>query len=290
MHEASEMDDLYVGHCLWCGKPYLPAKGKKYIQRFCSVQCRNSYYRNEDKDALNRAADKDADNRILRDTISRQEETIEYESAELRKTDRENSMLRNTIRTLADDLSELMGAGVLVINRRSPSVRMLNQHDSFLRIMEDWSSKNRSTIEKQHTHIERIRQRWHEQRDKAIAQRRSAEWIRDLDQDYQSRLKDLMSQYTQYATYLALDDMKNDHRQQTGTELPLDGTEAEPLRMALRDFAQKQGKERTKNHDISQQRPGDSQAAPADRGAQGGSEGPGQGEGPARPEGEPDDP
>ena len=52
MHEASEMDDLYVGHCLWCGKPYLPAKGKKYIQRFCSVQCRNSYYRNEDKDAL----------------------------------------------------------------------------------------------------------------------------------------------------------------------------------------------------------------------------------------------
>ena len=62
-----------------------------------------------------------------------------------------------------------------------------------------------------------------------------------------------MDQYTQYAAYLALEDMKDDHMQETGTELPLDGTEAEPLRMALRSFAQEQGKERTRNHDISQQ-------------------------------------
>lgn len=290
MHETSEVDGLHVGRCLWCGKPFLPAKGKRNIQRFCSVQCRNSYYRHKDKDTLNQAADRDADNRILRDTISRQEETIEYESAERRRMGRENSRLRRTIQTLADDLSELMGAGVLVINRRSPSARMLNQHDSFLRIMEDWSSKNHGTIERQRAEIEQIKQRWREQRGKAIAQRRSAEWIRDLDQDYQSSLNSLMSQYTQYTTYLALEDMRNDHRQETGTELPLDGTEAEPLRMALRNFAQEQGKERTKNHDISQQRPGDSQAAPTNRRAQGGGEGPGQGEGPAQPEGAPDDP
>lgn len=265
MHETSEMNGLYLGRCLWCDRPFLPAKGKRNIQRFCSVQCRNSYYRNKGKDALKQAADRDADNRILRDTISRQEETIEYESAERRRMARENSRLRRTIQTLADDLSELMGAGVLVINRRSPSARMLNQHDSFLRIMEDWSSKNRGTIERQSAEVEQIKQSWREQRGKAIAQRRSAEWIRDLDQDYQSRLNSLMSQYTQYATYLALEDMQSDHRQETGTELPLDGTEAEPLRMALRNFAQEQGKERTKNHDISQQRPGDSQAAPANR-------------------------
>lgn len=265
MHETSEMNGLYVGRCLWCGRPYLPAKGKRNIQRFCSAQCRNSYYRNKGKDALKQSADRDADNRILRDTISRQEETIEYESAERRRMARENSRLRRTIQTLADDLSELMGAGVLVINRRSPSARMLNQHDSFLRIMEDWSGKNRRTIERQSAEVEQIRQRWREQRGKAIAQRRSAEWVRDLDQDYQSRLNSVMSQYTQYAAYLALEDMQNDHIQETGTELPLDGTEAEPLRMALRNSAQEQGKERTKNHDISQQRPGDSQAAPANR-------------------------
>ena len=162
-------------------------------------------------------------------------------------------MLRRTIQTMADDLSELMGAGVLVINRRSPSARMLNRHDSFLRIMEDWSSKNRGTIERQSAEVEQIKQRWREQRDKAIAQHRSVEWIRDLDQDYQTRLKNLMDQYTQYAAYLAFEDMKDDHMQETGTELPLDGTEAEPLRMALRSFAQEQGKERTRNHDISQQ-------------------------------------
>lgn len=265
MHETSEMNGLYVGRCLWCGRPYLPAKGKRNIQRFCSVQCRNSYYRNKGKDALEQSADRDADNRILRDAISRQEETIEYESAERRRMARENSRLRRTIQTLADDLSELMSAGVLVINRRSPSARMLNQHDSFLRIMEDWSSKNRRTIERQSAEVEQIKQRWREQRGKAIAQRRSAEWVRDLDQDYQSRLNSLMSQYTQYAAYLALEDMQNDHMQETGTELPLDGTEAEPLRMALRNSAQEQGKERTKNHDISQQRPGDSQTAPANR-------------------------
>lgn len=265
MHETSEMNGLYVGRCLWCGRPYLPAKGKRNIQRFCSVQCRNSYYRNKGKDALEQSADRDADNRILRDAISRQEETIEYESAERRRMARENSRLRRTIQTLADDLSELMSAGVLVIDRRSPSARMLNQHDSFLRIMEDWSSKNRRTIERQSAEVEQIKQRWREQRGKAIAQRRSAEWVRDLDQDYQSRLNSLMSQYTQYAAYLALEDMQNDHMQETGTELPLDGTEAEPLRMALRNSAQEQGKERTKNHDISQQRPGDSQTAPANR-------------------------
>lgn len=265
MHETSEMNGLYAGRCLWCGRPYLPAKGKRNIQRFCSVQCRNSYYRNKGKDALEQSADRDADNRILRDAISRQEETIEYESAERRRMARENSRLRRTIQTLADDLSELMSAGVLVIDRRSPSARMLNQHDSFLRIMEDWSSKNRGTIERQSAEVEQIKQRWREQRGKAIAQRRSAEWVRDLDQDYQSRLNSLMSQYTQYAAYLALEDMQNDHMQETGTELPLDGTEAEPLRMALRNSAQEQGKERTKNHDISQQRPGDRQTAPADR-------------------------
>lgn len=265
MHETSEMNGLYVGRCLWCGRPYLPAKGKRNIQRFCSVQCRNSYYRNKGKDALEQSADRDADNRILRDAISRQEETIEYESAERRRMARENSRLRRTIQTLADDLSELMSAGVLVIDRRSPSARMLNQHDSFLRIMEDWSGKNRRTIERQSAEVEQIKQRWREQRGKAIAQRRSAEWVRDLDQDYQSRLNSLMSQYTQYAAYLALEDMQNDHMQETGTELPLDGTEAEPLRMALRNSAQEQGKERTKNHDISQQRPGDSQTAPANR-------------------------
>lgn len=265
MHETSEMNGLYAGRCLWCGRPYLPAKGKRNIQRFCSVQCRNSYYRNKGKDALEQSADRDADNRILRDAISRQEETIEYESAERRRMARENSRLRRTIQTLADDLSELMSAGVLVIDRRSPSARMLNQHDSFLRIMEDWSSKNRGTIERQSAEVEQIKQRWREQRGKAIAQRRSAEWVRDLDQDYQSRLNSLMSQYTQYAAYLALEDMQSDHRQETGTELPLDGTEAEPLRMALRNSAQEQGKERTKNHDISQQRPGDRQTAPADR-------------------------
>lgn len=265
MHKTSEMNGLYAGRCLWCGRPYLPAKGKRNIQRFCSVQCRNSYYRNKGKDALEQSADRDADNRILRDAISRQEETIEYESAERRRMARENSRLRRTIQTLADDLSELMGAGVLVIDRRSPSARMLNQHDSFLRIMEDWSSKNRGTIERQSAEVEQIKQRWREQRGKAIAQRRSAEWVRDLDQDYQSRLNSLMSQYTQYAAYLALEDMQSDHRQETGTELPLDGTEAEPLRMALRNSAQEQGKERTKNHDISQQGPGDRQTAPADR-------------------------
>lgn len=265
MHETSEMNGLYVGRCLWCGRPYLPAKGKRNIQRFCSVQCRNSYYRNKGKDALEQSADRDADNRILRDAISRQEETIEYESAERRRMARENSRLRRTIQTLADDLSELMSAGVLVIDRRSPSARMLNQHDSFLRIMEDWSGKNRRTIERQSAEVEQIKQRWREQRGKAIAQRRSAEWVRDLDQDYQSRLNSLMSQYTQYAAYLALEDMQNDHMQETGTELPLDGTEAEPLRMALRNSAQERGKERTKNHDISQQRPGDSQTAPANR-------------------------
>lgn len=253
MRKTSEMNGLYVGRCLWCGRPYLPAKGKRNIQRFCSTQCRNSYHRNKDKDALNRSADRDADNSILRNTVSRQEETIEYESAERRRISRENSMLRRTIQTMADDLSELMGAGVLVINRHSPSVRMLNRHDSFLRIMEDWSSKNRGTIERQSAEVEQIKQRWREQRDKAIAQHRSVEWIRDLDQDYQTRLKNLMDQYTQYAAYLALEDMKDDHMQETGTELPLDGTEAEPLRMALRSFAQEEGKERTRNHDISQQ-------------------------------------
>lgn len=41
-----------------CSKPYLPAKDKRKIQRFCSPQCMNNYHCNEDKDALNRFADK----------------------------------------------------------------------------------------------------------------------------------------------------------------------------------------------------------------------------------------
>ena len=58
MHETSEINGLYVGRRLLCGKPYLPTKGKRKIQRFCSPQCRNSCYCNEDKDVLNRFADK----------------------------------------------------------------------------------------------------------------------------------------------------------------------------------------------------------------------------------------
>lgn len=252
MGEIAEMDGYRLSRCQWCGKPFLPAKGRAGIQRFCSPGCRKNYFRHQDKDTQKRAAGLERDNDQLRDTIARQEETIEYESTERRRTEQRVSSLERIIRTLADDLNELMGAGVLVIDRSSPSVGLLNQHDHFLRIMEDWSSRNRSTIERQRDDIEQVKQRWREERAKAIAGHRPADWIRDLDREYQTRLNGLMRSHRQYATYLALEDMKDDHRQETGAELPWDGTEAEPLRNELQDFANSKDKERTINHDINQ--------------------------------------
>lgn len=244
-----EIDGFKVRRCRWCGKPFLPTKGRENTQVFCSPACRKSYYRHRDKNAVDRTDDLKNDNDRLRDTISRQEEMIEYESTERRQAEHRASVLEGMMRTVADDLSELFSAGVLTIDRNNPAVELLNSHDHFLRVMEDWSSKERDTIDQQRTDIGRVKQRWREERGKAIAAHRPADWIRDLDREYQNRLNDLMAKYKQYAAYLALEDMEDDHRQETGTALPLDGTEAEPLRSKLQDFANNQNKERTTTHE-----------------------------------------
>ena len=58
MQETSEINGLYVDRCLLMQQAVPAAKSKRKIQRFCSPQCMNNYHYNEDKDALNRFADK----------------------------------------------------------------------------------------------------------------------------------------------------------------------------------------------------------------------------------------
>ena len=58
MHETSEINGLYVDRCLLMQQAVPAAKSKRKIQRFYSPQCMNNHHCNEDKDALNRFADK----------------------------------------------------------------------------------------------------------------------------------------------------------------------------------------------------------------------------------------
>ncbi|WP_445340445.1 hypothetical protein [Bifidobacterium sp. ESL0825] len=58
MHETSEINGLYVPLPVDAASRIYRPKGKGKIQRFCSPQCMNNYHRNDDKDALNRFADK----------------------------------------------------------------------------------------------------------------------------------------------------------------------------------------------------------------------------------------
>lgn len=63
MQETSEINGLYVDRYLLMQQAVPAAKSKRKIQRFCSPQCMNNYHCNEDKDALNRFADKSKMNR-----------------------------------------------------------------------------------------------------------------------------------------------------------------------------------------------------------------------------------
>lgn len=58
MHETSEINGLYVDRCMLMQQAVPAAKSKRKIQRFYSPQCMNNHHCNEDKDALNRFADK----------------------------------------------------------------------------------------------------------------------------------------------------------------------------------------------------------------------------------------
>lgn len=248
MIDEDSLDEYSVKFCLWCGKPFLPDETKKNVQKYCSERCRTSYKNHKAKTKRDNIEQFQQDNTQLRETIKSQEQALEYEANIRRRAQQKVSELELIIRTAADDLNVLFHEKVLVIDKNNPSIYLLNEHDSFLRMMEDWSNIRRSVIEQQQEHINNVKENWRLEREKGIQDGRQTSWVRALDDKYRNLLNQLESNYKEYVVFEALEDMKDDHRQTTGMELPIDGVEAEPLRkQVLGIYSNEQYKEG--NHD-----------------------------------------
>lgn len=222
-----------VKQCLWCGDPFIASKGKDGSQKFCSRKCKDSYHNHHRREASLTTTQEQASNQKLREYVRQQEQALEYESGRRRQAERRVADIERILKTTADDLSVLIQAGVLTIDQDNPHITLLDRHDYFLRMMEDWSSAEKDLIDRQRETVEATRTAYRQRRQEAIEQGRPPDWIADLDKEYRAAMAELKDSCPQYWTWFDLHDMEDDHTQATGSRLPLDGTESEELRKRL---------------------------------------------------------
>ena len=245
---------MRIMNCAQCGEAFLPKRESGKPQKYCSVQCRERA-KSRDRNRRAAAADRlEADNARLRRTMERQEETIQmYQDASARAT-QQDRWLTMLARSAADDLSILLEAGVLTLDRSHPRAGLLRRHSHWIRLMEEYSGREQDLVAEQRQLIADTRSRLRKQYEQALREGRDRTYLEALKHRQAEELREVNRRCPQYWAWYELQDRRDDYRQNHHTAMAADAPELSQLLHILRHPDQEAGNPAKGTRDGEQRR------------------------------------
>lgn len=232
---------MRIMNCGLCGEPFLPKRESGKPQKYCSARCRErAKSRNRNRRAA-AAGRLEADNERLRRTMGRQEETIQMHQDASVRAARQDRGLTLLARAAADDLSILLEAGVLTLDRSHPRAGLLHRHSRWIRLMEEYSGREQDLVAEQRQLIADTRSRLRKQYDQALREGRDRTYMEALKHRQAEELREVNRKCPQYWAWYELQDRRDGYRQDHHSEMGSDAPELGPLLHTLRHPDQEAG-------------------------------------------------
>jgi hypothetical protein len=214
--------------CPVCGREFAVSVRGGQTRRFDRESCRKQYYDRRRADLLRDAQRNETLLVDLYDRLAASEQWARQSGREAETDRRRRAELEAQVRGWATDLNLLLAHRVLVVDHDNPDVGLLDRHDGVLRMSEDWADlRDEDVIEGERLH----RRLWADyQRRVEMARReyRVKAWFDELRVDYQAQEEAAAPLTRKYRAWAALNDLRDNHRETYGTELPLDAPDLQP--------------------------------------------------------------
>ncbi|MGO1260940.1 MAG: hypothetical protein ACTMHX_04635 [Bifidobacterium mongoliense] len=214
--------------CPVCGREFAVSVHGGQVRRFDRETCRKRYYDRRRADLLRDAQRNETLLVDLYDRLGASEQWARQRGREAETDRRSRAELEAQVRGWATDLNLLLAHRVLVVDHDNPDLGMLDRHDGVLRMSEDWADlRDEDVIEGEHVH----QQLWDDYRQRvetARREQRSQAWFDELRADYQAQEQAAAPLIRKYRAWAALNDLRDNHRETYGTELPLGAPDLQP--------------------------------------------------------------
>jgi hypothetical protein len=217
--ERRTMNEINIQECEFCGRAFLPKRVSGKRQIYCSVGCREKAKNKNRTRRLMSVSGLSEDNKRLRKTVEELETVLQfYEHQQSEITDQDNKNV-TLLHKVADDLSVLIEAGVIQINKQHSRASLLKKHDTFQYVIEQYSANENKLIAEQKARINALRDRHRSEYRRAIDEGRDESFLRALKQQQTHESRELNAACKQYWAWYEMKDRRDNYRETNHQEL-----------------------------------------------------------------------